>query len=195
MNTPGCLRHARPKTRAVFWHLLRTADSDGLVQLHANQIAGVLGISRRTVYYAVKFLAKCQLVAVEQSLLGRGHHSVLKLRWKCHQSLKKPESVQSPIPPIKKKNLNALTGDTAYRYAMMHFRKLLGQSLLYSSELKRCMQYLGKALKGKDKASKDRLWNYLAPLVPTLSTPDWCWADSRKVYAWFGSLVRKATGA
>lgn len=189
MNIPDVLKHARPKTRAVFWHLLRNADGKGLVQLHANEIADELGISRRTVYYSIKFLRKCNLATMEQSLLGRGKHSVLRMLWKARKAPKK----QKVCIALKRyKDLNTLPGDTDFKYAMMHFRKLLNQSPLWGNEVKRCMQAIGKAIRGKDKAFKDRLWHYLSPIIPALSTPKWCWDDPNKVYPWFTAIIRKS---
>jgi hypothetical protein len=102
---------------------------------------------------------------------------------------KRLSGVKCATPKRKYIKTNTSRGEREWRFAMSQFRSMLSDNPLTGPEVKRCMQVLGKHLKGKDRGYLRRLWESLSVL--RLHTPKRCWENPDNVYAWFGAVLAK----
>jgi hypothetical protein len=196
------------------------SDPDGHIEFVASEFAEALDCSRRSIYRAANHLRNANLLQIRHSHLGRSRHSIYKVNWSKKPYTQKCVSVINSVNKtlqdldkwseqilasglsfqrkcatvVTSKTINTtLKGERVRRYAMMHFRQLLSQSALTSSEQRRCCQVIGKTIKGKDSAFKTRVWDYLSPRIKAITSPKHCWEDPNKLYPWFRAIINKAT--
>jgi len=90
----------------VFVYLFHLADEDGYVELDINNCSNSCGFSRTTVFKALRFLSRVNLLVKDSFNTGRGRHSTYRLRWR--RVAKFPRKCK-PIREFKKrKSINDL---------------------------------------------------------------------------------------
>ncbi|MBI1729348.1 hypothetical protein HYR53_01840, partial [Candidatus Acetothermia bacterium] len=121
-----------------------------MIELDAEELANASGLSRKTIYRAVSFLKRVNLLKLNTYRTGRGKHSLYFLNWR------KNPHVEPQIEPSKKSvsalginNINKHSYRNEYSRIMKAFRELLESSpWLMTREARMCAKVLGSRLKG-----------------------------------------------
>lgn len=75
-------KQTRVSYRTLFTLLFETSNRKGYFELNAKELAAQCGFSRKTIYEALAFLKRVNLVKLIEERTGRGHHSLYKLNWR-----------------------------------------------------------------------------------------------------------------
>jgi len=182
--------HRSKLTKVVFIQLLKSADDQGFFELKATELAQNLGISRRKIYYVIRFLQKVNLLFCKIERKGRGHHSLYKLNWKkCAQTVDKNNTknhIYDRPSAIQKNKKNS----SPWTRKMKAFRNLLEQSWMVPNEIEICLKLIGRRLKNKSRHEALELYHRLARTIPTLEIPNWV-LEIKHIYMWFGSVLKR----
>jgi len=159
----------------IFDFLYHASDGDGAFFLDADLVASTLRYSRKTVYQALEFLKKVNLVKLIEKRTGRGKHSKYQLTWlkpkKCHpikQVLKKDLHPSGDVPSAK----NKLDGQR-WKKAMRAFRLLVEESRLEKPQKRVFTQMIGSHLKGKTAEYAKRLYEELKSYTSKIRVRKW----------------------
>lgn len=88
VNTPGyelpnvVLKQTKPSYRTIFTLLYEISNRKGYFDLNAKSLSEICGFSRKTIYEALAFLKRVNLVWLIEEKTGRGRHSLYKLNWR-----------------------------------------------------------------------------------------------------------------
>ncbi|MBI1744525.1 hypothetical protein HYR54_15870 [Candidatus Acetothermia bacterium] len=159
----------------IFDFLYHASDGDGVFFLNASLIASTLNYSRKTIYQALDFFKKVNLVKLIAKRTGRGQHSKYQLTWmkpkKCHpkqQVVNKDLHSSSDVPSAE----NKLDGQR-WKKAMRAFRLLVEESRLEKPQKRVFVQMVGTHLKGKTAEYAKRLYEELKSYVSKIRVKKW----------------------
>lgn len=179
----------------IFDFLYHASDGDGTFFLNADLVASTLEYSRKTIYQALEFLKRVNLVKLIEKRTGRGMHSKYQLNWmkpqKCHpikQVLKKDLHSSSDVPSAK----NKLEG-RRWGKAMRAFRLLVEESRLEKPQKRFFIQVIGSHLKGKTAEYAKRLYEELKSYVSKIRVKKWV-KNLKDLARWGMGLIRFLIG-
>lgn len=96
------LKQTRVSYRAVFCAIYQISDELSEFSLNAAQLGRELGYSRKTIYEAISFLKRVNLLHVVDSRTGRGHHSLYQLNWWKSEDENHSTRFQRNVSPRKR---------------------------------------------------------------------------------------------
>ena len=210
-------RQRSDSPRKVFLCIYELSDQEGLLELDADRIAMLTGLSRRTVYNVVKLLQRVNLLFPVERRTGRGKHSLYKLNWRkpClrrSQSQGRKKCASShPYKGSKKKEKHpmgdrpAVLGQIAYQIltpedgklwkrCMKAFRKLMEDSELAKREQRLCVAVIGRHLKGKSREYGLKVYYALQTRIHRLKKPKWV-KTLQDLAKWLMGLIRWLLGS
>ena len=161
-----------------------------MIELDAGELAKSSGLSRKTIYRAVTFLKRVNLLKLNTYRTGRGKHSSYFLNWKKNAELE-PEitSSKKSVSALSINNINIHSLRNEYSRIMKAFRELLESSpFLMTREARLCARVLGARLKGKSTDFCRNAYHTLQSRLLLFEPSSWVmeWSDLCK---WFNAMI------
>ena len=123
-RVPDVIRkQTRASYHAVFLTLYQLSDRDSEFSLNASDLSHKVGYSRKTIYEAIAFLKRVNLLQVVEIRTGRGNHSRYQLNWRKPELA--PQTSDSPANRIRP----AVKKSTAVNSAQKCHPPLLNRSI------------------------------------------------------------------
>ncbi len=152
VDAPNVLQKQKSSAyKIVFWLLYKLSNRRGMIELSAVELAKTSGLSRKTIYRAIAFLKRVNLLKLNTYRTGRGKHSTYFLNWRKNPEIQ-PEIMlpTKSVSPLSINNINIHSYRNEYSRIMKAFRELLESSpWLMTSEARMCARVLGARLKGR----------------------------------------------
>jgi len=172
---PNVLKGQRESVLRFFDFLFHASDDAGQLAFDPARAMQALSYSRKTIYQALDFLKKVNLVKLLEQRTGRGKHSKYQLTWlkpkKCHpirQVFKKDLHPSGDVPSAQ----NKLDGQR-WKKAMRAFRLLVEESKLEKPQKRVFTQMIGSHLKGKAAEYAKRLYEELKSYISKIRVKKW----------------------
>jgi hypothetical protein len=202
--------------KAVFLWLYEESDLEGRISLDALRIGGDTGLSRRSIYNAIEFLRRVNLLRLVRLRTGRGRHSLYQLTWMKPESatavgrreerdqnkLAATSSEQKCAALSNNKNLkNHITYDrkkqiqrpqkiqNLWNRKMRAFRELVQRTWLMPKEQQLCVAVLGRFMKNKSVEFARALYDKLSGIAHKVDAPNWV-LSTQDLCKWFMGMLK-----
>ena len=185
------LKQKAKSYKTVFIWLYSASDQQGLLEFNATLISKETGVSIRSIYYALAFLQRVNLLKPEILRTGRGNHSTYRLNWRKSASIS-----------INKINIHSLRNDrfpkpiqrqfqndNQWNRKMKGFRELLKHSWLLPIEQNRCVEIIGRFIKHRSTDEARKIYERLKLIIRTFDVPIWV-RTIQQLCAWFTSVLK-----
>jgi hypothetical protein len=159
-------------------------------------VAESLNYSRKTIYQALDFLKKVNLVKLVEKRTGRGQHSKYQLTWlkpkKCHP---KQQVVNKDLhtPCDARASVQNKLDGRRWGKAMRAFRLLVEESRLEKPQKRFFVQVIGSHLKGKTAEYAKRLYEELKTYISKIRVKKWV-KNLKDLAKWGMGLIRFLMG-
>lgn len=214
---PNVVRNQRGKAKkAVFLWLYQESDLEGRISLDATRIGEDTGLSRRSIYNAIEFLRRVNLLRLVRLRRGRGRHSLYQLTWMKPESStaverRKERQQKAVSTSSSERKCAALSKDKNHKNhisydrprqierpqriqnqwnrKMRAFRELVERSWLMPKEQQLCVSLVGRFIKNKSVEFARALYDKLAGIAHKVDAPNWV-LSTQDLCRWFMGMLK-----
>jgi len=192
------LKQTRISYKTVFAVLYKLSDNEGYINVDSRVLQKHTSYSRKTIYQAIAFLKRVNLLELIEYRTGRGQHSTYKLNW----FKTKPKQKVSPLKSIRTLRTHSPNEQPAalteiispnnkllWNRCMKANRELLEVSPLAKKHARECANVLGRHIKGKTRGYARKVYERLREMLKHLKLPTWA-VDTTKICGWFMVVLK-----
>lgn len=172
--------------KRVFMWLYSCSDEESLIEVDWRAIHQDTGLSRRTIFRALAFLKRVNLLKVKIARTGRGRHPLFWLNWR--KFVKKSASLSREHNSKNHIHDGRRPSSTTWNKKLKAFRELLNHSWLLPNERTLCVSLIGRHLKARSTNYARQLYDALARIIRKIDAPNWVLTIQDLCRWWMGLI-------